>query len=70
MKGNGIRIKGMAKDLKSLLMEISMKENIQMVKLMEREYFTGIMGKFMMVNGLKVLKRDMECGKVLREILI
>ena len=70
MRVYGIMIRDMEEVTKSLQMEILIKENIVKEKLMEKVFLHGLMAKFMMVNGSKASKKDMEYGKEKTEILI
>ena len=70
MRGSGTLTKGMEKDMKGLLMEISIRDSIVMEKHKGKVFFIGHMVKFMMENGLKVSKKAMESGMVQKGILI
>jgi hypothetical protein len=51
-------------------MVINIKENMKMVKLMEKELIHGEIMKYMMENGNVVKKTDMAFGMVFKEIVI
>ena len=56
--------------MKSILIVIDMRESFKMGKLMEREYTSGQMERYMMGNGKMEPKKDMEFGKEFMEIHI
>ena len=63
MKAIGQMIREMAKAMRGTRMGTLMKAIFKEVKLMAREYITGLTVKFMMANGVRESKTDMECGK-------
>jgi len=60
----------MEKDLNDTQMEIHILVNLNMVKLMVKEYILGKMVKYMMVNGIKEWNKVMVFGKELKMIRI
>ena len=67
MKEIGKMIRGMAEVMRNSKMEISIRVTTSMVELMAREYFHGLMEKFMMENGEKESKKAMVYGEELTE---
>ena len=49
-------------------MEIDMRDSLKKVRLTVKEYITGTLEKFLMVNGNMVLRKEMGFGKELMEI--
>lgn len=70
MRECGLWIREIKKDMNDTAMVIHMKEILIKVKLMEKEFITGLMVKYMMVNGVKELKMVTECGKEYLVIVI
>jgi hypothetical protein len=70
MKGNGLMIRDVDKAIKHIKMETFIEEYLWIIKLMEKEHILGLMVKFMMENGCKALKMDLEFLKVLKMIHI
>ena len=64
MKGNGLMIRGQAKDLRDIVTVIRMRAIFKLGKLMEKECIPGQMEKCMMVSGPKESKKGTECGEV------
>jgi hypothetical protein len=70
MKENGIMITGMAEALRNTLMEIFIKENFNLERLMVKGDIIGLnQVKYMMENGQRVLGTDMEFGKKLIKLI-
>ena len=63
MKAIGQMIREMEKAMRGTRTETLMKAIFKEVRRMAREYITGLTAKFMMVNGARESKTDMECGK-------
>lgn len=70
MKDLGLQIKDMAEDSNFFQMVINIKENMKMVKPMEKERIHGETMKYMMENGNVVKKMDMVFGREFKEIVI
>jgi hypothetical protein len=65
MKEAGKEMLDMEKGLNYILMEINIKVNFKMEKLMELELIVGGMAKFMKVNGVMVLEMVKVSGREL-----
>jgi hypothetical protein len=64
MKENGIMTRDTAEVMRDIQMEISIKVNSSLVKLMVKAVINGFKAvKYMMENGLKVCVMGMEYGK-------
>lgn len=63
LRDSGSVTRDMEADMKGSQMEMSIKETILKVKLMEKDFIHGLMGKYMTVNGKMESKRAMEYGK-------
>ena len=70
MRECGLWIREIKKAMKDIAMVIHMKAIFKKVKLMAKEFITGLMVKYMMANGVKELKMVMECGKEYLVIVI
>lgn len=53
----------MAMAMSGIQTGINTKVNLRKVRLMGKEFITGILEKFMMENGVQGLKTEMEFGK-------
>lgn len=67
-KEAGKMIKDMGAVTKSSRMVTSTKETMKKVKLVVREYFNGLTGRYMMESGKTDLKKAMVSGEGLKEI--
>ena len=70
MKDLGLQIKDMEEDLSFFQMVINIKENMKMVKLMEKEPIHGEIMKYMMENGMMDFSKDMALGKGQKVIIM
>lgn len=70
MRECGLWIREIKKGMNDTAMAIHMKGTFKKVKLMAKEFTTGLMVKYMMVNGVKELKMVTECGKEYLVIVI
>ena len=70
MKDNGKMIRGMEEDLSFMLMETPIQENIKMAKPKVKVFINGVMVRYMMDNLRMALNREMDCGRVYKEILM
>ena len=67
-KDNGKMTRGMEEDLSFILMETPIQENTKMAKPMVKVFINGVMGRYMMDNLKMVLNREMDYGRVYKEI--
>jgi hypothetical protein len=64
MKDNGQMTEDMGRDLRNIVMQMSMKESFLEGKQMDMVFINGKMEKFMKENGLMVKRMDKGLGKV------
>jgi len=62
MRENGNLTKGMASDLRGLVMETHMKENTKKVKFMDKAGMSGKLVNIMKANGRRVSRTDTVFG--------
>ena len=67
-KDNGRAIRDMEEDLSFMLMETPIQDHIKMAKPMVKVFINGVMVRYMMDNLKMALNREMDCGRVYKEI--
>ena len=70
MRGNGKVMLEMDEDLRDTQIKTATMETLKLERHMEKVCTHGIMEKFMMENGIKVLSMAMEFGEESKVILI